>query len=93
MVLSVVNIQEAYAKALLVDREALAAFQADGDVLGGHEVLLDAFRTDVRPLCAGVRAAKGAPEDPVRAHRESGYARRVASERGGSVTTAGGWGR
>jgi L-rhamnose isomerase/sugar isomerase len=93
MVLSVVNIQEAYAKALLVDREALAAHQAEGDVLGGHEVLLDAFRTDVRPLCARVRAAKGAPEDPVGAHRESGYARRVASERGGSVTTAGGWGR
>ena len=93
MVLSVVNIQEAYAKALLVDREALAAYQADGDVLGGHEVLLDAFRTDVRPLCARVRAAKGAPEEPVRALRESGYARRVASERGGSVTTAGGWGR
>jgi L-rhamnose isomerase/sugar isomerase len=93
MVLSVVNIQEACARALLVDREALAAYQADGDVLGGHEVLLDAFRTDVRPLCARVRAAKGAPEDPVRAHRESGYARRVASERGGSVTTAGGWGR
>jgi L-rhamnose isomerase / sugar isomerase len=93
MVLSVVNIQEACAKALLVDREALAAYQADGDVLGGHEVLLDAFRTDVRPLCARVRAAKGAPEDPVRALRESGYARRVASERGGSVTTAGGWGR
>ena len=93
MVLSVVNIQEAYAKALLVDREALAAYQADGDVLGGHEVLLDAFRTDVRPLCARVRAAKGAPEDPVRALRESGYAQRVASERGGSVTTAGGWGR
>jgi L-rhamnose isomerase/sugar isomerase len=93
MVLSVVNIQEAYAKALLVDREALAAYQADGDVLGGHEVLLDAFRTDVRPLCARARAANGAPEDPVRALRESGYAQRVASERGGSVTTAGGWGR
>ena len=53
MVLSVVNLQEAYAKALLVDREALAAAQADGDVLRGHELLLDAYRTDVRPLCAG----------------------------------------
>jgi L-rhamnose isomerase / sugar isomerase len=93
MVLSVVNIQEAYAKALLVDREALAAYQADGDVLGGHEVLLDAFRTDVRPLCARVRTARGAPEDPVRALRESRYAARMAHERGGSVTTAGGWGR
>jgi L-rhamnose isomerase / sugar isomerase len=93
MVLSVVNIQEAYAKALLVDREALAAYQQDGDVLGGHEVLLDAFRTDVRPLCARVRAAKGAPEDPVRALRESGYKSRIAQDRGGAPTTAGGWGR
>ena len=56
MTLSVVNLQEAYAKALLVDRGALAAAQQAGDVLGGHEVLLDAYRTDVRPLCAQVRA-------------------------------------
>src|SRR5919197_564617 len=47
MVLSVVNLQEAYAKARLVDRPALAAAQAAGDVLGGHEKLLDAYRTDV----------------------------------------------
>src|SRR3954469_21977429 len=38
MVLSIVNLQEAYAKALLVDRDALAAAQEAGDVLGGHEV-------------------------------------------------------
>src|SRR5918996_5704118 len=55
MVLSVVNLQEAYAKALLVDREALRAAQETGDVLGAHEALLDAYRTDVRPLCARVR--------------------------------------
>jgi L-rhamnose isomerase / sugar isomerase len=93
MVLSVVNLQEAYAKALLVDREALAAAQAEGDVLGGHEVLLDAFRTDVRPLCAKARAALGAAEDPVAALRESGYAARMATERGSTVSLAGGWGR
>ena len=58
MVLSVVNLQEAYAKALLVDRDALGAAQAAGDVLGGHEALLDAYRTDVRPLCAA--RARGA---------------------------------
>ena len=81
MVLSVVQLQEAYAKALLVDRDALAAFQAAGDVLGGHEVLLDAFRTDVRPLCAAARAAVGAAEDPVAELRASGYATRVAAER------------
>ena len=93
MVLSIVNLQEAYAKALLVDREALAGAQARGDVLGGHEVLLDAYRTDVRPLCARVRAAAGAAEDPVAAHRASGYAERIAAERGATAGVAGGWGR
>ena len=62
MVLSVVNLQEAYAKALLVDRAALRAAQEAGDVLGGHEVLLDAYRTDVRPLLrAGARSARAPP--------------------------------
>jgi L-rhamnose isomerase / sugar isomerase len=81
MVLSVVNLQEAYAKALLVDRDALRAAQQAGDVLGAHEALLDAYRTDVRPLCARARAAAGAAEDPVAEHRASGYAARVATER------------
>jgi L-rhamnose isomerase/sugar isomerase len=93
MVLSVVNLQEAYAKALLVDRDALRAAQEAGDVLGGHEILLDAYRTDVRPLCARVRAARGAAEDPVAALRAGGYVERVAAERGSAVTTTAGWGR
>ena len=92
MVLSVVNLQEAYAKALLVDRAALAEAQQAGDVLGGHEILLDAFRTDVRPLCARVRTGLGAEADPVAALRASGYAERMAAERGTSVSLAGGWG-
>jgi L-rhamnose isomerase / sugar isomerase len=81
MVLSVVNLQEAYAKALLVDRDALRDAQRRGDVLGGHEALLDAYRTDVRPACARARSALGAAEDPVAALRASGYAERVAAER------------
>jgi L-rhamnose isomerase/sugar isomerase len=93
MVLSVVNLQEAYAKALLVDREALAAAQQTGDVLGAHEVLLDAYRSDVRPLCARARAKLGAAEDPIAALRQSGYAARIAAERGSTVSLAGGWGR
>jgi L-rhamnose isomerase / sugar isomerase len=83
MVLSVVNLQEAYAKALLVDRAALQEAQRAGDVLRGHEVLLDAFRTDVRPLCAKARAELGAEPDPVAALRASGYAERIAAERQG----------
>jgi L-rhamnose isomerase / sugar isomerase len=92
MVLSVVNLQEACAKAALVDRDALAAAQRAGDVLGAHEVLLDAFRTDVRPLCAQLRARLGAAEDPVAELRASGYAERIAAERGTTVSLAGGWG-
>jgi L-rhamnose isomerase/sugar isomerase len=86
MVLSVVNLQEAYAKALLVDRDALAAAQRAGDVLGGHEALLDAYRTDVRPLCARARAVAGAAEDPVAELRASGYAERTAAERDPQTT-------
>ena len=82
MIQSVVNIQAAYAKALLVDAERLAAAQRDGDVLGAHRVLLEAFETDVRPLLARFRAERGLEADPVEAFRAGGYAERLASERG-----------
>jgi L-rhamnose isomerase/sugar isomerase len=81
MVLSVVNLQDAYAKALLVDRDRLRAAQEAADVLAGHELLLDAYNTDVRPLCAKARAELGASDDPIAALRASGYAERVAAER------------
>jgi L-rhamnose isomerase / sugar isomerase len=79
MVLSVVNLQEAYAKAQLVDRDALAAAQAAGDVLGAHAVLVDAFRTDVRAGLADARSRLGAAEDPVAEARA--YVERIARER------------
>jgi L-rhamnose isomerase/sugar isomerase len=81
MVLSVVNLQEAYAKALLVDRELLREAQEFGDVLRAHEVLLDAYRTDVRADCAAARAALGATADPVVAVRQTEYAERMAAAR------------
>jgi L-rhamnose isomerase / sugar isomerase len=82
MILSVMNLQEAYAKALLVDRAALAEARRTGDVLGAHRLLLDAFSTDVRPLCARVREDMGGAADPIAAFKESGYAEKVAEERG-----------
>ncbi|MGZ4219298.1 MAG: L-rhamnose isomerase [Solirubrobacteraceae bacterium] len=81
MVLSVVNLQETYAKALLVDRRALADRQQQGDVLGGHELLLEAYVQDVRPLCVKVRAEAGAAADPVTELRAMGYAARAATTR------------
>ena len=81
MVQTVMNLQEAYAKALLVDRDALAGAQAAGDVLGANRVLMAAFATDVRELCAGVRAGLGASADPIADLRSSGYLERVAAAR------------
>lgn len=81
MILSVMNLQEIYAKALLVDREALREARRSGDVLLSHRILLDAYATDVRPLCARVREQLGASPDPVAAFRASGYAEKVAEER------------
>jgi L-rhamnose isomerase/sugar isomerase len=82
MIQSVMNVQTAYAKALLVDEERLAARQREGDVLGAHRVLLEAYETDVRPLLAQLRAELGVPADPVEAFRSSGYGERLAHERG-----------
>ena len=90
MVLSVVNLQEAYAKALLVNRHALALAQEASDVLAGHEILLDAFNTDVRPLCAHVRTGNGAAEDPVGELRASGYAEKIAAARSDAAAISGG---
>ncbi len=90
MILSVTNLQEAYARALLVDREALREARGAGDVLAGHRLLLDAYATDVRPLCARVREELGASPDPIAAFRGSGYLDRVVRERGEGVGA--GWG-
>jgi L-rhamnose isomerase/sugar isomerase len=82
MLLSVMNLQEACAKALLVDRAALTESRHSGDVLGAHRLLLDAYSTDVRPLCSKVREDLGGEADPITTFKESGYAERMAEERG-----------
>src|SRR4051812_1646630 len=87
---SVTNVQEATAKALLVDREALHAAQRSGDVLAAHGALTDAFSTDVRPLLAELRESKGLDPDPYAAYARSGYQERIASERIGGQQA--GWG-
>ena len=69
------NVQEATAKALLVDAEALAAAQREGDVLAANAVLMDAYNTDVRPLLAEVRTDAGLDPDPVAAYHRSGLLR------------------
>ncbi|MEV0168638.1 L-rhamnose isomerase/sugar isomerase [Nonomuraea fuscirosea] len=87
---SVMNVQEATAKALLVDREALAAAQAEGDVLGANAVFMDAYNTDVRPLLAELREERGLAPDPMAAYAKSGYFEKIAAERVGGQQA--GWG-
>ncbi|MGW4910604.1 L-rhamnose isomerase [Streptomyces sp. NPDC004270] len=87
---SVMNVQEATAKALLVDREALRQAQLSGDVLGANAVLMDAYNTDVRPLLREVREETGLDPDPVAAYARSGWAEKIVAERVGGQQA--GWG-
>jgi L-rhamnose isomerase/sugar isomerase len=86
---SVLNVQEMTARALLVDRDALTVAQEAGDVLGAHEVFMDAFSTDVRPDLAAWREERGLPANPMRAYAESGHQQQIEADRIGG--TQAGW--
>lgn len=87
---SVMNVQEATAKALLVDGEALGAAQRAGDVLEANAVLMDAYNTDVRPLLRELREESGLAPDPIAAYRSSGWQEKIVAERVGGKQA--GWG-
>jgi L-rhamnose isomerase / sugar isomerase len=87
---SVMNVQEAVAKALLVDTGELREAQLAGDVLAANAALMDAYNTDVRPLLAQLREEMGLDPEPVRAYLRSGYAEKIAAERTGGSPA--GWG-
>lgn len=89
MIQSVVNLQEMYAKALLIDWKALSEAQHSGDVLAANRVLTTAYSTDVRPLCTKVREDLGASVDPIGDFKRSGYLGRKVEERKGG--TQAGW--
>ena len=87
---SVLNVQEMTARALLVDRQALAEAEQAGDVLAGNAVMMDAFSTDVRADLADWRASRGFAADPMATYAQSGYAEQIAAERVGGDQA--GWG-
>lgn len=87
---SILNVQEAAAKALLVDQSALKAAQSSGDVLEANAVIMDAYNTDVRPLLAEWRVEKSIDPNPMRAFAASGYLKKIADERVGGNQA--GWG-
>lgn len=92
MILSIINIQMAYAKALIVDYTTLHQQQQAGDILGAHITLMDAYHTDVRPLLAQVRVESGRHPDPIAAFRAEGYQAKIAAERGTAVASGSGFG-
>ncbi len=85
MLVSVLNCQTAYAKALIVDTKRLHHLQGAGDVLGAQQVYVEAFETDVRPLLMQVRTEMGRQPDPIAAYRGDSYARSVAETRGVAI--------
>ena len=81
MIQTVCTVQDLFAKALCVDREALARAQQAEDTVAAEETLRAAFATNVTPMLKAVRKALGAPADPLAAFRASGYQQRAAIER------------
>jgi L-rhamnose isomerase / sugar isomerase len=84
MIQTVTMAQELFAKAAIVDHEALASAQRRCDIVRAESLLQDAFATDVRPVVRDWRTSKGLPPDPMQAFRESGYLERITTERGAS---------
>ena len=78
---SAIELQRAYAQALIVDRSALAAAQAVNDPLGAHLELKRAFTTDVSPILAMARLRAGGAIAPIESYRASGYRKQKARER------------
>lgn len=91
MLISILNCQTAYAKALLVDYRALHNAQVIGDVLGAHQILADAFQTDVQPLMVKVRQEMDLPTDPIAYLRSDGYVKQIAQERSADNNHSGGY--
>ncbi len=92
IIYSVMNIQTAHTKALTIDRKALAAAQANNDVIMANKTVMDAFNTDVEPLIAQVRLEMGLDDvDPLKNYRSSGWAQMIAAEReDNGINTLGG---
>lgn len=82
MIQTVMTAQELFAKACLIDFDAAASARRAGDIILAERAWRDAFVTDVRPMLSAYRRAKGLSEDPLLAHRDSGYEAKAAAVRG-----------
>ena len=92
IIYSVMNIQTAYTKSLIIDRKALKDSQMNNDTILSNRIVMDAFNTDVEPLIAEVRQELNLDDiDPIRNYRNGGWAEKIASERSDDgINTLGG---
>ena len=91
IIYSIMNIQTAYAKSLIIDRKALKASQAEYDTLLSNKIVMEAFETDVQPLIQTVRLEMGLSHvDPLENYRSSGYQKKIAGAREDGALTLGG---
>lgn len=89
LIQSLEAIQEAYAKALLIDQDALKTAQLENDVVKCQEILQGAYRTDVRPLIEKARINSGGVLNPINAYRSLRVRERLIAERGKNTVATG----
>ena len=89
LIQSLEAIQEAYAKALLIDQKALREAQLNQDVVKCQEILQNAYRTDVRPLLERARLNVGGVLNPIAAYRELDVRKKLIGERGANSVASG----
>ncbi|PHR97384.1 MAG: sugar isomerase [Leeuwenhoekiella sp.] len=89
LIQSLEAIQEAYAKALLIDQNALRAAQEAHDVTTCQELLQNAYRTDVRPLLREARLRHGGALYPIEAYRALEVRKNLINERGNKTVATG----
>jgi len=81
LMVSAMEVQRAYVQACLVDRPALGEHQSRNDAIMALATLKQAFTTDVSPILAMSRRARGGAIDPVAVYRASGYRQDMARAR------------
>lgn len=89
LIQSLEAIQEAYAKALLIDQDKLRAAQEANDVTLCQEILQEAYRTDVRPLVREARLQTGGVINPIDAYRKLEVREQLIKERGKNTIATG----
>jgi len=87
---SAIELQRAYAQALIVERAKLHEYRMGNDVLMAAQTLKRGFTTDVAPILAQARFSMGGAIDPVGAYRDSAYRQRCAQARPGKQSLGGG---